>query len=119
MSTPIKVRGPKIAIGDRFRLKWTTLSRPTQWAVGVPFIILLALLPIIKPPLLTTPGTDFGGVMAQFGMYALLAIGLNVVVGQTGLLDLGYVGFYAVGAYTEGLLTSPDSPWNKTGAGGF
>ena len=45
--------------------------------------------------------------MAQFGMYALIAIGLNVVVGQAGLLDLGYVGFYAVGAYTVALLTSP------------
>ena len=57
--------------------------------------------------------------MAQFGMYALIAVGLNVVVGQAGLLDLGYVGFYAIGAYTVGLLTSPDSPWNKTGPNGF
>ncbi len=65
-------------------------------------------------PVITTVGTDFGSVLAQFGMYALLAIGLNVVVGQTGLLDLGYVGFYAIGAYTVGLLTSPDSPWNLT-----
>ena len=51
--------------------------------------------------------------MAQFAMVAIIAIGLNVVVGQAGLLDLGYVGFYAVGAYTVALLTSPDSPWNK------
>ena len=45
--------------------------------------------------------------MAQFAMVAIIAIGLNVVVGQAGLLDLGYVGFYAVGAYTVALLTSP------------
>ena len=57
--------------------------------------------------------------MAQFAMVALIAIGLNVVVGQAGLLDLGYVGFYAVGAYTVALLTSPDSPWNKVGPNGF
>ena len=57
--------------------------------------------------------------MAQFGMYALIAIGLNVVVGQAGLLDLGYVGFYAVGAYTVALLTSPNSPWNQTGPDGW
>ncbi len=57
--------------------------------------------------------------MAQFGMVAIIAIGLNVVVGQAGLLDLGYVGFYAVGAYTVALLTSPDSPWNKVGPNGF
>ena len=57
--------------------------------------------------------------MAQFGVYALIAIGLNVVVGQAGLLDLGYVGFYAVGAYTVALLTSPRSPWNQTGPDGW
>jgi branched-chain amino acid transport system permease protein len=51
--------------------------------------------------------------MAQFAMVAIIAIGLNVVVGQAGLLDLGYVGFYAVGAYTVALLTSPNSPWNR------
>jgi branched-chain amino acid transport system permease protein len=38
-------------------------------------------------------------------LYATLALGLNVVPGFTGLLDLGYVGFYAVGAYTAGLLS--------------
>ena len=57
--------------------------------------------------------------MAQFAMVALIAIGLNVVVGQAGLLDLGYVGFYAVGAYTVALLTSPNSPWNQTGPDGL
>ena len=57
--------------------------------------------------------------MAQFAMVAIIAIGLNVVVGQAGLLDLGYVGFYAVGAYTVALLTSPDSPWNKVGPDGW
>ncbi|WP_029135762.1 branched-chain amino acid ABC transporter permease [Nakamurella lactea] len=113
-----KSPGP-VGVGDRLRLWWNQLSRPAQWGVGLPIILLIAAMPVIRPPLLTTPDTDFGAVMAQFGMYALLAIGLNVVVGSAGLLDLGYVGFYAVGAYTVGLLTSPDSPWNKTGADGF
>ena len=35
-------------------------------------------------------------------VYMLVALGLNIVVGYAGLLDLGYVGFYAVGAYTVG-----------------
>ncbi len=112
-TTPTAQR-PHAGVGDRFRLWWDALARPTQWLVGLPFIIFIALLPIIRIPVLTTVGTDFGAVMAQFGMYALIAIGLNVVVGQTGLLDLGYVGFYAIGAYTVALLTSPDSPWNLT-----
>ncbi|MGV8429323.1 ABC transporter permease subunit, partial [Pseudomonas aeruginosa] len=37
-------------------------------------------------------------------IYVMLGIGLNIVVGLAGLLDLGYVGFYAVGAYTYALL---------------
>ncbi|MBF6176960.1 branched-chain amino acid ABC transporter permease [Nocardia otitidiscaviarum] len=104
-------------VGDALRAWWGGLSRPAQWAVGVPAIVALALLPLFPPPLLDTPGTSFGGVMAQFAMTALIAIGLNVVVGQAGLLDLGYVGFYAVGAYSVGLLTSPNSPWNQTDGG--
>ncbi|MBV8916234.1 MAG: branched-chain amino acid ABC transporter permease, partial [Acetobacteraceae bacterium] len=40
-------------------------------------------------------------------LYAMLAMGLNVVVGYAGLLDLGYVAFYAIGAYTYALLASP------------
>ena len=105
---------PYHGVGDRFRLWWDAQARPTQWLVGVPFIVFIAFLPVLRIPVLTTVGTDFGGVMAQFGMIALVAIGLNVVVGQAGLLDLGYVGFYAIGAYTVALLTSPDSPWNLT-----
>ncbi len=41
------------------------------------------------------------------GLYILLALGLNIVVGYAGLLDLGYVAFYAVGAYVYALLASP------------
>ncbi|MGV9667031.1 branched-chain amino acid ABC transporter permease [Nocardia niigatensis] len=104
-------------VGDAIRNWWGGLSRPAQWGFGVPAVLVLAVLPLFKLPLLDTPGTSFGGVMAQFAMYALIAIGLNVVVGQAGLLDLGYVGFYAVGAYSVGLLTSPNSPWNQTNGG--
>jgi len=105
---------PHGGVGDSLRLWWDALPRPVQWLVGVPFLLFLALVPVLNIPVLTTVGTNFGGVMAQFGMIALIAIGLNVVVGQAGLLDLGYVGFYAIGAYTVAILTSPDSPWNQT-----
>ena len=40
-------------------------------------------------------------------LYVLLALGLNIVVGYAGLLDLGYVAFFAIGAYMYGLLNSP------------
>jgi branched-chain amino acid transport system permease protein len=44
------------------------------------------------------------------GLYALLGLGLNVVVGFAGLLDLGYVAFFATGAYVMGIFSSPSSP---------
>ena len=43
-------------------------------------------------------------------VYMIAAVGLNVVVGLAGLLDLGYVGFYALGAYTVAVFGSPSSP---------
>ena len=108
-----------MAPGDSLREWWSQLSRVQKWGFGALGFGALALLPIYTPAFLDTPGISFGGVMAQFAMVAIIAIGLNVVVGQAGLLDLGYVGFYAVGAYTVALLTSPDSPWNRVGSDGW
>jgi branched-chain amino acid transport system permease protein len=107
------------APGDALRGWWSDLSRVQKWGFGVIGFVVMALLPIYTPSFLDTPGVSFDGVMAQFAMIAIVAIGLNVVVGQAGLLDLGYVGFYAVGAYTVALLTSPQSPWNRMSATGF
>lgn len=107
------------APGDSLRRWWANLGRIQKWGFGILGFGALALLPLYPPPFLDTPGISFGGTMAQFAMVAIIAVGLNVVVGQTGLLDLGYVGFYAVGAYTVALLTSPDSPWNRIGPTGM
>jgi branched-chain amino acid transport system permease protein len=115
---PGKWSGRVLAPGDRLREWWSGLSRVQKWGMGALGFGLLALSPLFPPPFFDTPGISFGGTMAQFAMVAIIAIGLNVVVGQAGLLDLGYVGFYAVGAYTVALLTSPDSPWNKLSASG-
>ncbi|MDF0528671.1 branched-chain amino acid ABC transporter permease [Tsukamurella sp. 8F] len=112
--------GRRKGLVDPLRDWWDGLSRPAQWCVGVPVVLLLALVPVVPLPLIPTTATNFGGVMAQVAMLALIAIGLNVVVGQTGLLDLGYVGFYAVGAYTVAILTSPTSPlWGSKSHGLF
>jgi branched-chain amino acid transport system permease protein len=108
-----------MAPGDRIRDWWTNLGRLQKWGFGVIGFVVMALLPIYTPSFIDTPGVSFDGVMAQFAMIAIVAIGLNVVVGQAGLLDLGYVGFYAVGAYTVALITSPQSPWNQMGPTGF
>src|SRR5512143_653344 len=59
------------------------------------------------PFALSAVGTAWVRIMNLAMLYALLALGLNIVVGFAGLLDLGYIAFYAVGAYTYALLASP------------
>ena len=73
---------------------------------GVVFgVCALALLAL---PLLVEPyGAGWVRIMANALLYVMLALGLNIVVGYAGLLDLGYVAFYAVGAYMYALLASP------------
>src|SRR3954463_1093207 len=65
-------------------------------------------VPLIGPQIVTQ-GIDWPSALFNMSYYVLLSLGLNVVVGFSGLLDLGYVGFFAVGAYTVALLSSPDS----------
>lgn len=86
-------------------------SRSTRIALIVVGVLLAYALPLIQPPVITTPASDFGGVMVTAASYALVALGLNIVIGYAGLLDLGYVGFYATGAYTTGVLTSQHAHW--------
>jgi branched-chain amino acid transport system permease protein len=61
------------------------------------------LLPLVAQQL----GNGPVRIIDQALLYVLLALGLNIVVGYAGLLDLGYVAFYALGAYTFALLASP------------
>jgi branched-chain amino acid transport system permease protein len=94
----------------RFRTWWNSLSRPQQWLGVVPIVALAYALPVLNPPILTTePTVDFPIAMFQCAALVLVALGLNVVVGQAGLLDLGYVGFFAVGTYVAAIFTSRDS----------
>jgi branched-chain amino acid transport system permease protein len=89
---------------------WNRRTRPQQWALLLIVVALAYMLPIINPPIITTePGNDWPIACFQMALYALVAVGLNVVVGYAGLLDLGYVAFFAVGSYTAASLTSPDS----------
>ncbi|MBW8729807.1 MAG: branched-chain amino acid ABC transporter permease [Terrabacter sp.] len=89
-----------------FRERVDNLPKAVKIALWVVFAIFLFLLPLLNIPFITTEGSDFGGVLFTVATYVLVALGLNIVVGYAGLLDLGYVGFYAIGAYTIGVLTS-------------
>jgi branched-chain amino acid transport system permease protein len=72
------------------------------------FIFILAAIALLALPLFAQQfGQGWVRIMALALLYVLLALGLNIVVGYAGLLDLGYVAFYAVGAYMYALLASP------------
>ncbi|HYO88131.1 MAG TPA: hypothetical protein VER79_05750 [Candidatus Limnocylindrales bacterium] len=75
-------------------------GRQTSAQIGIVVVILIVL------PLLT--GQYVTNVLNAAGLYILLGIGLNLVVGTAGMLDLGYVAFFAIGAYTVGILTTPN-----------
>jgi branched-chain amino acid transport system permease protein len=84
--------------------------------VGAYLLPYLGDVPVIGPQIVTQ-GIDWPSALFNMSYYVLLAVGLNVVVGFAGMLDLGYVGFFAVGTYTVALLCSSDSvvhanwPW--------
>ncbi len=90
-------------ISEKTRLLWTKiLHSPARWVVYI-----LAGVLVIGFPLLKFPQSAFWvRVAAYTGLYIILGLGLNVQVGFAGQLDLGYVAFYAIGAYTYGLLAS-------------
>jgi branched-chain amino acid transport system permease protein len=73
------------------------------WAGVALVAIALAVLPFVA----ALAGQAWVRILNFAMIYTMLALGLNIVVGFAGLLDLGYIAFYAVGAYTYALLSSP------------
>ncbi|MDO8391933.1 MAG: branched-chain amino acid ABC transporter permease [Actinomycetota bacterium] len=97
-----------------FFAKWHLIPRPFRLLVGLLGLAFLYFLPVLEIEFLKTPKADFVSVLAApVVVYVIVALGLNVVVGMAGLLDLGYVGFYAVGAYTVAVVGSAHAnlPW--------
>jgi len=79
------------------------LGRHQSLTIIVGAAIVVAVLPVVSTfPPFSGFGTqkDWVGSFADAGVFVLLAVGLNVVVGLAGLLDLGYAAFFAIGAYT-------------------
>ena len=72
----------------------------------IPFVLAAAAL-LVLPLGLQVFGNAWVRIADVALLYVLLALGLNIVVGYAGLLDLGYVAFFAIGAYMYGLLSSP------------
>lgn len=84
---------------------WENASKFKRRSLVVSFLVFLYALPFLNNPLINTPGSMFESVLFYpIGMFVLLSLGLNIVVGKSGLLDLGFVAFFAIGAYTMGVL---------------
>ncbi|MHA0855200.1 ABC transporter ATP-binding protein, partial [Serratia nematodiphila] len=81
------------------------LATPRRARLGLTLFILALLL---APWVAGAAGGNYWVRVVDFALlYLMLALGLNIVVGMTGLLDMGFIAFYAVGAYLAALLSSP------------
>ena len=80
-----------------------------NWAWGLLAIALAILYPFILSALMAEPDDLLDASIQTLG-YIIMALGLNIVVGFAGLLDLGYVAFYAIGAFVIGWLGSQQFP---------
>ena len=106
-ATPPQAESPK-----RRALPKVPAGRGVGFVIGIVALAFAALYPVLYekqlgemdlPIIREWPSVSTGVIMIVFIM---MAVGLNIVVGYAGLLDLGYVAFYAVGAYTAGWLAS-------------
>ena len=86
---------------DRIRDWWAKAPHWQRYLVYIGLIVAALILPAPWIGAFMSPYSDWTSVLIfPIGTYILMAIGLNVVVGMAGLLDLGYVAFFAVGAYS-------------------
>jgi len=101
---------------ERLSDRWRALREGTVIAstlrgvrtneVTRPVLYVMSLLILFTAPFVL--GQYWNYTLGTVGIYVILGLGLNIVVGLAGLLDLGYVAFFAIGAYTVALLTAPE-----------
>ncbi len=93
--------------GQQARTRYAALPNASRQTTKVVAFLVLAAVVLVLPRIL---GVFLSDVITNVGLFVLLGLGLNIVVGFAGLLDLGYVAFYALGIYSIAVLTSPASP---------
>ncbi len=91
-------------VSNKGKAKVQSLPPEKQKQLRLVYIVLGLALALALPWIV---GTFLSQVLFIVGLYVMMGMGLNIVVGFAGLLDLGYVAFFAFGAYTMGVLTSP------------
>jgi branched-chain amino acid transport system permease protein len=92
--------------GGPVAARYRALPVPQRRGIGIGGLVLLVAFLVILPQLI---GAFLSEVVGTVGLFVLMGLGLNIVVGFAGLLDLGFVAFFAIGAYATALLTSPAS----------
>src|SRR5438067_10880760 len=85
-------------------LTFDAAHQPARSRASIAVVLVVALL---FPFLASQFGNSWVRIVDMALLYIMLALGLNIVVGFAGLLDLGYIAFFAVGAYLTGLFASP------------
>ena len=115
----LTIIGTVVVIVAAFGLRWWWMGRSEmrqEAAAHMPegtrrtwsrTSLIAAIIALIALPWIVGPFVS--DVLGTVGLYVLLGLGLNIVVGYAGLLDLGYVAFFAVGAYAAAIFTSPAS----------
>jgi len=92
-----------LSLRDKVVQSWHVLAGKA-WT-GKLSLVILAVLLLAIPRLIT--GNYWIRVLDHAGLYIMMALGLNLIAGQAGLVSLGYIAFFAVGSYTYALLASP------------
>lgn len=105
MSTEI-TKKVRFNLRDKFGDWWEGTTKTQRIIFRVSVIAFFYILPFLDNPIFGTTESDFASVLFYpMGMYAIMAIGLNIIVGKSGILDLGYVAFFAIGAYSHAILS--------------
>jgi branched-chain amino acid transport system permease protein len=93
---------PRAKFGDW----WEGTNAAQRTIFRIVLIGIFYAMPMLNNPIIDTPETSFTSVLFYpLVMFSLMAVGLNVVVGKSGILDLGYVAFFAIGAYTHAVMS--------------
>jgi len=102
------------AMSPRARMRnFADLHRSATVMIGMTIAsVLMIVLPKVPPLSLVQNESPWFDAFANAGVYVLLAMGLNVVIGLAGLLDLGYAAFFAIGSYVYAYSNSPFSGLN-------
>jgi branched-chain amino acid transport system permease protein len=91
--------------GDAVRSRIRSLPPSRRRVLNIAYIVVGVFILFVLPQIL---GLFLSEVLTIIGLYIMLGMGLNIIVGFAGMLDLGHVAYFAIGSYTMAILTSPE-----------